>query len=370
MKIGIDASRAFVSRRTGVEEYSYQVIKHLMDKLDGHRVFLYVRGGQFVEAKSALELNRPFPPNWKIKEIKFPYLWTQIGLSLEMLFRPVDILFVPSHVAPVIHPKNTIVTIHGLEYEKYPAGYSFWQKLYMRWSVRMSCRWATKIIAVSRSTQKDLVGLYKVPENKTEVIYEGVNENFQFPISNSQSNSNDKILNLKPYLLFIGRLEKRKNVEGIIDAYKILVEKYKIPHSLVLAGSPGYGFDVIKLKIENLKLKIIQLGYIDEATKWQLLSQADAFLFPTFYEGFGLPVLEAQSVGTPVVASNVSSLPEIAGDGAAYSVPSEPVLIAEAVRSALNDKDFRDGLIRKGYENVRRFSWSECASRITSIIKK
>ncbi|MDR3583311.1 MAG: glycosyltransferase family 1 protein [Candidatus Pacebacteria bacterium] len=370
MKIGIDASRAFISKRTGIEEYSYQTIKHLRNKLDKAQVFLYLRKNQKVDFD--------LPENWKVKIINWPRLWTQAGLSLELLFHPVDVLFVPGHVAPLIHPRNTIVTIHGLEFETYPAGYSFWERSYMRFAVKLSCRFAKKIIAVSKNTKKDLTDLYKITEGKIEVVHEGVNNNFQFSIfpatpdlakrDNFQTISNDKISNYKPYLLFIGRLEKRKNIEGIIDAYKILVEKHKIPHGLVLMGGPGYGFETIKLKIENCKLKIETLGYVDEAVKWKLLSHADIFLFPSFYEGFGLPVLEAQGVGTPVVTSNVSSLLEVAGEGAAYCVPGEPFSIAEAAWSIIRDKDFRESVIEKGQENVKRFSWEKCAEEIAKIL--
>jgi glycosyltransferase involved in cell wall biosynthesis len=330
MIIGIDASRAFIKNRTGIEEYSYQVIKHLANELNECEVVLYVRDGQQSTVNS-----QQFPTNWRAKVIKWPYLWTQIGLSLEMLLRPVDVLFIPAHTVPIIHParnaslfslalsiqkllkifgvsthynkhgdaggpKNTIVTIHGLEYEFCPEAYSFWERIYMRFSIKNSCKWAKKIIAVSENTKKDLMNLYKVPEEKIKVIYEGyaADANFQFPISNFQSIFNNKIS--KPYLLFIGRIEVRKNIEGILEAYKILVEKYKIPHTLVLAGSLGYGYDIIKLKIQNYlkiknsKLKIIELGYINEAQKWQLLSNAEAFVFPSFYEGFGLPHLRNQ----------------------------------------------------------------------------
>ena len=135
-------------------------------------------------------------------------------------------------------------------------------------------------------------------------------------------------------------------------------------------GGPGYGFETIKLKIENCKLKIETLGYVDEAVKWKLLSHADIFLFPSFYEGFGLPVLEAQGVGTPVVTSNVSSLPEVAGEGAAYCVPGEPFSIAEAAWSIIRDKDFRESVIEKGQENVKRFSWEKCAKEIAKILTR
>lgn len=366
MKIGIDASRAFTKQRTGIEEYSYQVIRHLRKELQSEEVFLYIKKNH--------KIDFDLPDKWKIKTIKFPYFWTQIGLSLELLFHPVDILFVPAHVVPAIHPQNTIVTIHGLEYEFFPEGYSFWARLYMRWSIKLSCKWAKKIIAVSENTKKDLIKLYKVAENKIEVVYEGMD--LAQNAKRKTQNDSVKLKVEKPYLLFVGRLEKRKNVEEIIEAYKILKEKYNIPHSLMLAGKPGFGFEIIKLKIDNLlkivncKLKIIQLGYVDETSKQELLSNADVFLFPTFYEGFGLPILEAQSLGVPVVTSNISSLPEVGGNSVLYADPYKPESIAEAIFRLIEDQNLKNDIIKKGFENTKRFSWEKCADEIAKLFLK
>ncbi len=360
MRIGIDASRAFIKNRTGIEEYSYQVIKNLRNELRDSQVFLYLRKNQ--------EVDFDLPENWQVKTINWPRLWTQVGLSLEMLFHPVDTLFVPAHTVPWIHPKNTVVTIHGLEYEFCPEAYSFWEKLYMRWSIKNSCRWAKKIIAVSENTKKDLMKLYNVPEDKIQVAYEGYKDNYKFQITNAKSNPNDQIS--KPYLFFIGRLEERKSIVSIIETYNILKEKYNIPHSLVLAGKPGYGYEKIKFKIQNSKFKIIELGFVDEAKKWELLSGAEVFLFPTLYEGFGLPILEAQSVGVPVVTSNVSSLPEVAGDSALLIDPKNPSEIAEAVQKILSNENKKKDLINRGLENVKRFSWEKCAQQITNVLEQ
>ena len=183
MLIGIDGSRAFEKQRTGIEEYSYQVIKHLMNQLSGHQVILYLDKNQKSKIKNQNDKSKikikdlELPSNWTAKVINWPRLWTQVGLSLEMLFHPIDVLFIPAHVVPLIHPKNTIVTIHGLEFEMFPEGYSFWARLYMRWSIKLSCRWAKTVVAVSENTKKDLMRLYGVPENKIRVVYEGVSSN-------------------------------------------------------------------------------------------------------------------------------------------------------------------------------------------------
>jgi glycosyltransferase involved in cell wall biosynthesis len=380
MIIGLDGSRAFLRQRTGIEEYSYQVTKHLINELRNDQVVLYIRKNQ--------KIDFALPDNWKVKIINWPYLWTQIGLSLEMLFHPVDVLFIPAHIVPIIHAKNTVVVIHGLEYEFVPEAYPLWERIYMRWAIKNSCRRAKTIIAVSNNTKKDLMRLYNIKEEKINVIYEGYNRNFEFRISNFESNLNELIS--KPYLLFVGRLEVRKNIVGILEAYKILIEKYKLPHALVLAGTPGHGYGVIKLKIKSAnwrtKFKIIELGYVSNEKKQQLFANADVFLFPTLYEGFGLPILEAQNAGVPVVASNNSSIPEVVqfprakllefqelssrSDFSALLVdPQNSTEISEAVFRLISDKNLRDDMIKKGLENTKRFSWDKCASSIAELIK-
>jgi glycosyltransferase involved in cell wall biosynthesis len=368
MLIGIDASRAFVKTKTGIEEYAYRVIKHLRDCLGDQPVVLYL--DPRVNEKKYIDFE--LPENWKVKFLRAPIFWTQARLSLEMLFRPVDVLFVPAHTVPLIHPKNTIVTIHGLEYEFCPGAYSLFERLYMRWSIRKSCQWANRVIAVSNNTKNDLLRLYKVSEKKVEVIYEGIsNDNFKFKISNFKSNLNDKILNYKNYFLFIGRLEDRKNILGIIEAFEILKRKYKISQKLILVGKFGFGGEKIKGKIDSSEYKsdMILTGYVSDEDKFYLLANADVFLFPTFYEGFGLPILEAQSVGTPVITSDVSSMPEVADHSAVLVDPKDTNTIAEAVYKLISNESYKNDIIEKGYQNTKRFSWEKCAREVTGIIK-
>jgi len=360
MKIGIDGSRAFIKNRTGIEEYSYRVIKNLRKELVNSRVVLYLRKNQ--------KIDFDLPTNWKVKKINWPRLWTQMGLSLEMIFHPVDTLFIPAHTVPWKHPKNTVVTIHGLEYEICPKAYSFWERLYMCWSIKNSCRWAKRIISVSQNTKKDLIELYSVSSEKIEVIYEGCEENYKLQNPKDKLISNEQIS--IPYLFFVGRLEERKNILGMIAAFEILKEKYQIPHKLVLAGKFGHGGERIKEKIQDSKQKgeIILKGFVGEEEKFGLFKNADVFLFPTFYEGFGIPILEAQNQGTPVVTSNISSIPEVTGDSALLVDPKNSEEIAEATYKIISDENIRKDLSEKGFENVKRFSWEKCAREIAEIL--
>ncbi len=368
--IAIDGSRAFLRRRTGIEEYAYQVIRHLRGPLRDEPVTLYLRSDQAPDFD--------LPPAWKVKKLWAPRLWTQGRLSLAMLSDRPDILFVPAHTVPLIHPRRTVVTVHGLEYEVVPQGYGFWERLYMRWSIRHSVRAASTVVAVSENTKQDLVRLYGVPEAKIRVIYEGYDEknsNFQFPISNGQPPTavarSGGEGNVTPYFLFIGRLEERKNVVRIIEAFELLKAAQGLPHRLILAGKPGHGYAAIRSRIRHSKFKdsIEEPGYVSETEKRELLQGAEAFLFPTLYEGFGLPVLEAQAAGTPVIISSCSSLPEVAGEGAVMVLPEEPYLIAEALHLVLTDGEKRAALVRAGRENLSRFSWERCAAELARILQ-
>ncbi|MFZ3031470.1 MAG: glycosyltransferase, partial [Candidatus Moraniibacteriota bacterium] len=218
MQVGIDASRAFLKRRTGIEEYAYQAIKHLRDELPADaEVVLYVRKKcSYFRGRgyaSVPEIDFELPKNWRVRAIWAPRFWTQIGLSLEVLLHTPDVLFVPAHTVPLIHPRKTVVTIHGLEYEYCKEAYSFWERVYMHYSIMLSCKVASTVICVSQNTKRDVMKLYKVAEEKIRVISEGYESN----VKNSPPKA-DQSRAGKPYLLFIGRLEERKNVVRMIEA--------------------------------------------------------------------------------------------------------------------------------------------------------
>jgi len=370
MLIGINAQAAIKQPRTGVEEYTYQLVKHLtmLPEAREHRFLLYMPSEAL--AKEDLPgvpiFDFPLPANFEIKILRWPlpFLWTQIRLAWEMLRRSPDILFIPVHVLPFFSPKRSTVVLHGLEYEYFSEYYSWWRRWYLRWSTKQAAKRAKKIVAISANTKDDLIKRYKIDSTKIRVIHHGVSVKDKLLTADSICQTK------KPYLLYLGRLETKKNVQGILEAYRILKEEYGVPHNLVLAGSPGYGYKNLKHKIENLKLKVTELGYVSEEEKWRLLSDAEVFLFPSFYEGFGLPVLEAQAAGAPVITSFSSCLPEIAGAGAVFVNPKNSAQIAEAIKRVIDDDVLRDRLIQLGKENVKRFNWEKCAVEALQILVK
>lgn len=403
MKIGIDASRAFGDQRTGIEEYSYQVVKGLVSKIRSELV-LYVRPGD------QLKIDFELPDNVRVEELSLMKGWTQLALSFQLLIDRIEILFVPAHTVPLIHPKKTIVTIHGLEYEHCPESYSWSSRFFHRFFIKKSCRWAMSLVAVSEKTKNDLVSLYNVPKQKIRVVYNGFLNEKSEEITGSNGFSKRKIgvkenqnlkinwtdfrraknhsnlkgsffsspvhgLNLdqsERFLLFIGRLEERKNVRGIIRAFEIIKKDLAYPGKLFLAGKPGTGYKKIKEMITNsiFSNQIVELGFVREDQKWELLKKTDCFLFPSFCEGFGIPILEAQSVGTPIITSNLGPMNEVAGDQSVLIDPKNHQKIANLINKILVNKKFKETIIKKGFKNIKRFSWFKCTEELFDVFKK
>lgn len=365
MKIGIDASRAFVKQRTGIEEYAYQIISNFRHQLEKCEVFLYVRKRDFDL------VDFPLPANWNVKPVPYRYFWTQIGLSWELLTNPVDVLFVPAHTVPIVHPRDTVVTVHGLEYEHCPESYSGYSKAFHGVFVKKSCQWAKVIVAVSNNTKKDLVGMYGIEPEKIKVVYNGVDENFKKQASSDRPESKKFFISeFGSFVLFVGRLEKRKNIIGIVQAFEILKGKFGYDGKLILVGKPGFGIGEIRDFIKKNKFQedIIEFGFASEEQREELLANADVFLFPSLCEGFGIPILEAQSLGTPVVTSNIGPLDEVAGNTEILVDPKNFGKIAELADKIIRNDHFAKDVSRKGLKNVMRFSWEKSASETAKIL--
>jgi len=374
MIIGIDASRATKLNKTGVEWYAYHVIENLV-KIDSQNNFvLYIKDQPDEWLKKIGER-----ANVKIKRLRWPFkfLWTQKRLSWEMLLNPPDVLFIPASAIPFIHPKNTIVTIHDVGFMAYPQSYDRWQRWYQTWSTRLAIKHAKKIITISEFSKQEIIKYFITPlvpplgkgggnsADKIVVTYLGYDKK-KF---NTDAARNDDVLKkysiTRPYLLFVGRLERKKNIAGLVRAFGGGV-------TLVLAGRPGYGWSEAEKIIadKNLQKNIIITGYVSEEDLPALYRGATALVFPSFYEGFGLPVLEAFACGTPVICSNAASLPEIAGEAALLVAPDDANAIAEAMERIVINETLRGELTYKGRERLQRFNWQRCGEKTMAILLK
>jgi len=372
MLIGIDGSRAFGEGRTGTENYSFQLIRQ-MSLIDTENQYLiYIQSTQLSAVSS-----QPWPGNFEFKVIGLPRLWTQLGLAIRTFIDPIDVLFIPSHTLPLVRrPRlRTVITVHDLGAEYLPGLHQLKQILYLKLMTHYQIKTASRVIAVSESTKKDLVKRVGIRAGKVEVVYEGIDRQLfrEFPID--IVNSSLKRLGLKRgnYFLFVGTIQPRKNLERLIKAFAIFSSrklKEDDDFKLVLGGGKGWKTDEIyslapKLGIEK---KVVFLGRISDNDLAVLYSGALALTYPSLFEGFGLPIIEAMALGCPVITSNLSSMPEVAGGAALLVNPYEESEIAEGMGKIYNDDTLRSSLIKKGNIRSSNFDWKTAAERTIEIL--
>jgi len=362
MLIGIDASRSVAQERTGTENYSLNLISHLLALWGEHRYRLYFNRPPSYDLHAACDL----------RVMPFPRLWTHLRLSWEMARRPPDLLFVPAHVLPIVHPRRGVVTVHDLGYLYYPEAHRLLDRLYLDLSTRYNARAATHLVADSSATKRDLIERYGTDPDKITVVYPGYDDATFQPVRDKEAIETVKVRYdiAGDYVLFVGTLQPRKNLIRLIRAFSNLQSPIS-NLQLVIAGKKGWLYEEIFRQVEELGLegRVVFTGYIAADDLPALLSGARLFAFPSLYEGFGLPVLEALACGTPVVCSNVSSLPEVAGDAAVLVDPLDVEGLAAALERILGDEELRAELIERGFEQARRFSWEKCARETLNVLE-
>ncbi len=369
MLIGIDASRAVASRPTGTETYSRRLIQALLALDSPHQFRLYFRDPPPAGVFPGADVRRA-----EMRAIPFPRLWTHARLSWEMARRPPDALFIPAHVLPLVHPRASLVTVHDLGYLHFPEAHPRLQRLYLDLSTRWSARAAAHLLADSAATKADLATHYGTPPAKISVVYPGRDETLA-PVHDPAAIEAVKARYAisGDYFLYLGTLQPRKNLARLVEAFaQFEIRNPRTETHLILAGKRGWLYDDLLAQARRLGLegRVSLSGYVSEEDKAALLSGAVAFMFPSLYEGFGLPVLEAQACGCPVIASNTSSLPEVAGDGALLVDPAESDDIAEAMWRIVADPALREKLVERGFANARRFSWLACARSVLDVIER
>ncbi len=368
MRIGIDC-RMYSSRFTGIGRYVYE-LTHNLFKLDQKNEYVLFFNepeySQFKETNSRIKKVLVNASHYSIAEqVKFLYILNSAKL---------DLMHFTHFNRPILYNKPSVVTIHDLTLSFYP-GKKMTHPLYRNAyhiTFNAAVTKARKIIAVSENTKKDLQNLFRTPSNKIEVVYEGVNENFhQIEDQSVIENVVQKYKVEKPYILYTGVWRTHKNLPNLIKAFAILKNDYAFDSNLVITGrkDPLYAEEVEKetysLKLEN---DVFFTGLVDDEDLVPLYNGASLYVFPSLYEGFGLPPLEAMQCGIPVVASNTSSIPEICGeDNALFFDPKDPEDIAQKMFEVLSQKTLQQKLIQRGLQRVKDFSWKKMAAATLKI---
>ena len=361
MLIGIDASRAVRARPTGTENYSRRLVVSLA-RLRRHALRLYLPVSPPLDFYTELIGTGSI----EFRVIPFPRLWTHLRLSAEMLLNPPDVLFVPAHVIPLAHPPRSVVTVHDVGYRVYPWAHPLLDRLYLEVSTRYNVKVARRVIADSAATRRDIVRFYGVSPRKVKVVYPGVDPSFR-PVDKSIVESVKARYGIRgEYFLFVGTVQPRKNVVRLAKAFELFRRRTKAPVKLVIAGKRGW---LYRKAAPPPSEDILLLGYVPREHLPALMSGARLFVFPSLYEGFGFPVLEAMACGTPVMCSTTSSLPEVAGD---VGFLVDPLNVEEmaAVMQRVWEEGVPRELIARGMRRAEGFSWARCAADVMSVLEE
>lgn len=366
--VGIDASRYGHKKATGVEWYSYHLLNELIPLL-GREHNAEVR----LYAPEDFTIATDVPFNVKKRIIPAKRFWTLFRLSWEMFMRPADILFVPSHTLPVIIPKKAVITIHDVAFRSFKNCYSPFDYWLLNRSTKKAVKKAWHIIVPSEATKNDLIELYNCKPEKIVVIPHGAPE---FPRL-LQWKEKDKVRMLQQfhleekdlYVFYVGRLEAKKNLARLVEGFHRFLREFP-DWKLVMAGKRGVGFQDIWTKVEELGLQeqVLMPGYVTEEEKLFLLSGARIVAFPSLYEGFGLPVLEGFGIRRPVLTSNISSLPEVAGNAAHLVNPLKSEEIGVGLKRLASDGFYVNQLITKGDVQLKKYSWEKAAKATFEVL--
>lgn len=375
--IGIDASRAFVNDPAGPEYYSWHIIKNLAEIDHENHYILYTKSGQLP--------NITLPHNFEVKKIKFRKFWTQLGLAWETCVNPPDVLFIPAHTLPlatrliysigntfkVLPQMRFLVTIHGLEGKYLPQSSNIWAHIHRNWSIGWAIRLADHLLAVSNDTYKDIQTTYNIPNYKITVVHEGVDFEKFSKSSPLKKSTKSKYHITNNYILFVGTIQPRKNLRKLIKSFSRVVNKFE-DLQLVIAGKLGWMYDEVLQAPKSFMIedKVVFTGRVEESDLPGLYKSAQVFVLPSITEGFGLPILEAQASGVPVVCSNRGALPEVAGNGAIFVNPFKTNEITVAIKSVLQNKALRKRLVERGVKNAAQSSWKLTTYNTLNIIKK
>jgi len=368
MRIALIGYEANIANRVGSNEYAFELLTHI-EKIDKENDYVV-----YLPQKPLSDLPKP-RKGWQYKVAGPKKLWNFLGLSLALFKdrKNIDLIFSPGHYAPpFVFGKPLAISIMDLGFLRYPKQFTRPILFKLRVWTYLSVKKANHVFAISNSTKNDIIGYYKKEKSKITVTYLGF-DSLKF---NGKAEKEEiervkakyKIKN--KYILFLSTLKPNKNIEGLIKAYSKISEKTS--ESLVIAGRKGWMFEEIYKLVKKLKLekKVIFTDFVDEKDVSGLISGASIFALPSFWEGFGIPAVQAMASAVPVLVSDRGSLPEVVGDAGEIVNPEDLQDISEKLLKLLSDKRLRDEKIKKGLVQAQKFSWENCAKQTIRKLKE
>ncbi|MFB3897087.1 MAG: glycosyltransferase family 4 protein [bacterium] len=363
MRIGIDIS-CLAAPKTGVGLYTYHLIQALLaiDKTNQYYLF----SAQPVHLPDSVKTAATVITHSHYK-ITTPF-WEQIQLPRLLIKNQIEVFHTPNYITSIFSYIPTVITVHDLSVFLFPQMHP----VYRRWRHRLlfpsSVKQANKIITVSEQTKLDLNHLFSITKGKTVTIYNGL------PVWFTQEGSLS-VQNLElpePYILFVGTIEPRKNLQLMLQSFAQVKNLNHIPHKLVIIGGNGWGNNQIHTQLEQygIQNEVIFTGHLEHNELPSIYQHASLLVFPSIYEGFGFPPLEAMACGIPVIASNISSIPEVVGDAGILLNLDKPQIWAETIYSVLSDQQLQQELRLKGINRAKQFSWGKTAQLTLTVYEQ
>jgi glycosyltransferase involved in cell wall biosynthesis len=369
MHIGLNAhllSLTETYRGAGINWYINNLLTHLPRVDRDNRYTAFIGDRRFTGLGLALKLSR-LPTSRPVVRI----FWEQVVQPFALRKERVDLLHALAFVAPLISPCPSVVTIYDLSFLLYPESFKRSKRFYLGLFTRLSARRARRIVVISESTKRDVVRLLGVSPEKVEVVYCGIDEAFR-PLAEDQVAAFRSKRGLpERFILFVGTIEPRKNVTRLIEAFADL--RFAICDlRLVIGGAKGWFYEDVFARVEELGLEgeVMFPGYIPVSELPLWYNAAELFVYPSLYEGFGLPPLEAMACGTPVVTANTSSLPEVVGEAGLTVDPLDVEGLAEAMRRVLGDEALRQEMRERGLQRAKGFSWTKTALETVQVYRR
>jgi glycosyltransferase involved in cell wall biosynthesis len=372
-RIGIDITSA-ITQGAGIGRYTRELVSALV-KSDSETTYILFSAKRPASRPTSQPV--PIAKNVTFREAQIGERWLyriwyrlSLPLSVQWFTGDLDLFHSPDFVLPPVRGHiPTLLTVHDLSFLHFPDTFTPSLVGYLNRVVPRSVRRASHVLADSEATKSDLIQAYNVPAEKVTVLFSGVSNDFH-PVSDERLISHVRHkygIGERPYVLSVSTLQPRKNFQMLIRAFKAVSARF--PHTLVIAGGKGWLYEQIVDEIarQELEGRVLLVGFAADDDLPALYSGASLFAYPSIYEGFGLPLLEAMACGAPVLNSNASCLPEVAGDATVQLSPLDPSAWSEAIVSLLEDAPKRASMVAAGFLQARRFTWSRAAQELRAL---
>ncbi len=371
MKIAVNTRLLLKNKMEGIGWFTYETLSRIT-KSHSETEFIFFFDRAYDESFVFSENVKPVVVSPQARHPVLYYIWFHIMIPRLLKKYQPDLFFSPDGYLPLKTYIPTLPVYHDLNFEHYPADLPAAERFYYRKYFPQYARKATRIATVSEYSKHDIINTYGVSAEKIDVVYNGVNPAFQPLEKQGQEKVRQQHTSGKPFFLFVGALHPRKNPVNLFKAFELFKQETNTPHVLALAGNLKWWTAPIKKAYEENRFKndIRLLGRqpFDELQK--LVASAEALTYVSYFEGFGIPIVEAFQAGTPVITSNITSMPEVAGDAALLADPFKPESIAEAMKKISHDDNLKQNLILKGKKRAARFTWEKTAEQLWESMMK